>query len=150
MSRILKLRKKKMSMSQEGVSSMHQENEKLRSSYESLMANGYNTSRNVLYENLQRTENWLNHVVLSTNRTHYQKVNKAYIHSVGESCVSQNLTLSQISTFYPSKLLTFLVLSKLQSFNSKPKQSVLKQKKQQTVNSNSTKQETKNPKSKKS
>jgi hypothetical protein len=113
MSRILKLRKKKMSGSQEGVGFLAIENEKVRNNFDSMLAKSLNTSRNFFTENYQRTTNWLDDVRFNTNQTHYQNVNKAYIQSVGESSLADNLALTQASSKISEKLFTQLLLSKL-------------------------------------
>jgi hypothetical protein len=113
MSRILKFRKKKMSGSQEGVGFLASENEKVRSNFDGMVAKSLNTSRTLFTENFQRTENWLDKVRYDTNKTHYQTINKAYIQSVGESSLADNLALSQASSKMSEKLFTQLLLSKI-------------------------------------
>ena len=95
MSRILKFRNKKMSTSQEGVTSMQKENDKVRDSYQSLVSSGLNLSENMLKKNLQHTEKWLESKTENANKTKLEPANKAYIYSLGETVFSQNLALSQ-------------------------------------------------------
>jgi len=117
MSRILKLRKNKLSSSQEGVTSLQQENDKIRNSYETLLANGLNTSRTAFNESFQRTEKWLHDMVENTNKTHYQSMNKAYIYSVGEASLSQNVALSQVSAELPEKIYFPILLEKIKNLS---------------------------------
>jgi len=117
MSRILKLRKNKLSSSQEGVTSLQQENNKVRNNYETLLANGLNTSRIAFNESFQRTEKWLHDMVENTNKTHYQSMNKAYIYSIGEASLSQNLALSQVSAELPEKIYFPILLEKIKSLS---------------------------------
>lgn len=113
MSRILKLRKRKMSFSHEGVSFLLQENEIVRNNFDAIIAKGLNASRTLINNNYKQTDNWLENVQRNTNQTHYQNVNKAYILSVGESSLKDNLALSQASFNIPEKLYTQLLLSKI-------------------------------------
>lgn len=113
MSRILKLRKKKMSGSQEGVGFLAIENEKVRTNLDTMVTKSLNISRNFFTENYQRTTNWLDNVRNSTNQTHYQTINKAYIQSVGENSLTDNLALYQASPKVSEKLFALLVLSRL-------------------------------------
>ena len=114
---ILKLRKNKLSSSQEGVTSLQQENDKIRNSYETLLANGLNTSRTAFNESFQRTEKWLHDMVENTNKTHYQSMNKAYIYSVGEASLSQNVALSQVSAELPEKIYFPILLEKIKNLS---------------------------------
>ena len=117
MTRILKLRKNKLSYSQQGVTSLQKENNKISTSYETLLSNGLNTSRTAFNENFQRTEKWLGTIIENTNKIHYQSTNKAYISSVGEVSISQNLTLSQVSVSLPEKKYFPILLEKLKNLS---------------------------------
>ena len=128
MSRILKLRKNKLSSSQQGVTNLQQENDTIRNSYETLLANGVNTSRTAFSDNFQRTEKWLHTMVENTNKTHYQSMNKAYVYSVGEASVSQNFALSQVSADLPEKIYFPILLEKIKSLSKQSNFSKLSQK----------------------
>ena len=128
MSRILKLRKNKLSSSQQGVTNLQQENDKVRNSYETLLANGLNTSRTAFNDNFQRTEKWLHAMVENTNKTHYQSMNKAYVYSVGEASLSQNFALSQVSAELPEKIYFPILLEKIKSLSKQSNLSKLSQK----------------------
>ena len=93
MTRILKYRKKKMSQSHQGVTSMQQENDNVRTSCESLLENSLKSGKHIFKKNLQCTESWLSDVVKSTNEASLQKTNYAYLYSLGEKSLSQNLSL---------------------------------------------------------
>jgi F0F1-type ATP synthase membrane subunit b/b' len=120
MSRVLKLRKKKLSSSQEGVTSVQQENNKVRWSYDTLITNGFITSRSIFNNSFQRTQQWLQKLVTTTNQTHSQAMNKAYIHSIGQASLSQNLAITQLSTLCANKLFVSYLVKKLSSL-AKPK-----------------------------
>ncbi len=117
MTRILKLRKNKLSSSQEGVTSLQQENDKIRVSYETLLANGLSASRSAFNESFQRTEKWLHDMVENNNKTHFKSINKAYIYSVGEASLSQNLALNQVSSELPEKIYFPILLEKIKSLS---------------------------------
>jgi hypothetical protein len=117
MTRILKLRKNKLSSSQEGVTSLQQENDKIRTSYETLLANGLSASRSAFNESFQRTEKWLQDMVENNNKTHFKAINKAYIYSVGEASLSQNLALNQVSSELPEKIYFPILLEKIKSLS---------------------------------
>ncbi len=113
MARILKLRQKKLNLSQEGVTSLQQENQQIRLNYENLLTKGFTTSKNLFNKNFQHMSTWLDSVVVSTNKTHYQTLNKNYIHSIGENCLSENLLIYHTAQKLPEKLLSKLVLDKI-------------------------------------
>jgi hypothetical protein len=115
MSRILKLRKKKLSSSQEGVTSLQQENKKVRWSYDTLLTSGFITSRSIFNNSFQRTQQWLQKLITTTNQTHSQAMNKTYIDSVGQASLSQNLNLIQLSTLWSNKLFVSYLVRKLSS-----------------------------------
>ena len=117
MTRILKLRKNKLSSSQEGVTSLQQENDKIRISYETLLANGLSASRGAFNESFQRTEKWLQDMVENNNKTHFKSINKAYIYSVGEASFSQNLALNQVSSELPEKIYFPILLEKIKNLS---------------------------------
>ena len=124
MSRILKLRKKKLSSSQEGVTNLQQENKKVRWSYDTLITSGFLTSRSIFNTSFQRTQEWLQKLVNTTNQTHSQAMNKAYIYSVGQASLSQNLAITQLSTLWANKLFISYLVKKLNSLSlMKPKSS---------------------------
>lgn len=113
MSRLLKFRKKKITGSGDGVDFLASENEQVRCEFDGMVAKSLNTSRTFFGENLQRSENWLSTSQSQTNKTHYQKVNNAYIQSVTESSLAENFTLSQASSPISEKLFTQLFISKI-------------------------------------
>ena len=122
MSRIIKLRKKKLSSSQEGVTSVQQENKKIRSTYDTLLANGFSLSRSLFNTSFHRTEQWLHEKVLSTNQMHSQAMNKAYIYSIGETSLSQNLALAHVSNAWSHKLFILYLVKKLELLKNFQKQ----------------------------
>lgn len=93
MSRILKYRKKRLNQSHQGTDTMQEENSKVRYSTDRLLENGLRASKEIFKENLQRTENWLSEYASHTNQTELKDTNYNYLHSLGESCLSQNISL---------------------------------------------------------
>ena len=118
-SRILKLRSKKINSSQEGAVSLVDENTKVRGSYDLLVANGLNTSRNIFQESNEQIENWLNNTYIQS-KGHYQKADKSYLQSVGISLLSEKLPASFLSTTNKTeKLLLIALLQKLKQVSLK-------------------------------
>lgn len=103
-SRILALRRKKMGFSHEGMLSLQQENSQVRENYESLVSRALSTSKALFNTFFSRTANWLSTNVTTLNKTHYQPVNTSYIHSLGESSLSQNLLFYHAGNHLPEKL----------------------------------------------
>lgn len=120
-SRILALRKKKLSFSQEGVYSLQQENQQVRQNFETLVSKGLSTSKNVFYDFFSRTTGWLDDSVSSLNKTHYQKLNRAYIQSLGETSLSQNILLYYASRNLPERLTLKILSEKMKNLRNSSK-----------------------------
>ena len=120
-SRILALRKKKMSFSQEGVSSLQQENVQVRQNFETVVSKALSTSKNVFNDFFSRTTSWLDESVLSLNKTHYQNLNRSYIQSLGETSLSQNILLYYASQNLPEKLTLKILVEKMKNLRNSPK-----------------------------
>ena len=99
LSRILKVRQKKVSHSQEGSTALLQEKEKVGGSLNMLIEQGVGTSKRLFQENLEKTQSWLDNVIKDTNRTTLRNANQSYIASLGEKSISQNLVVDV--TFLP-------------------------------------------------
>lgn len=115
MSRILKFRKKKINISQEGVNSMHQENQKIRDGFEVFLFKAFNLSKNTLNKTFITTNEWLTTITKKTNLTDLNSLNKKYIYSIGETSLSQNIALIQSSIDFSSKIYLLLILRKIKS-----------------------------------
>ncbi len=113
LSRILKVRQKKVSHSQEGSTALLQEKEKVGGSLNMLIEQGIGTSKKLFQENLEKTQSWLDNVVKDTNRATLRNANQSYIASLGEKSISQNLVVDV--TFLPisGKGLTALLAEKI-------------------------------------
>lgn len=122
-SRILALRKRKMSFSQEGMSSLQQENLQVVENFETVVSKGLSTSKNVFHDFFSRTTNWLDNSALSLNKTHYQRLNQSYIQSLGETCLSQNLLLYYASRNLPEKLTLKILAEKMKNLRNFSKSS---------------------------
>jgi hypothetical protein len=114
-SRILALRKKKMSFSQDGVNFLQQENNQVRQNFENILSKALVTSRNVFQYFFSHTTEWLNTSLTNVNKTHYQTVNKFYIQSLGETSLSQNVLLYHASRNLPEKLTVKILLDKMKT-----------------------------------
>lgn len=120
-SRILALRKKKLSFSQEGVSSLQQENLQVRQNFETVVSRALAASKNVFNDFFSRTTGWLDNCVLSMNKTHYKNLNQSYIQSLGETSLSQNLLLYYASRNLPEKLTLKILVEKMKNLRNSPK-----------------------------
>lgn len=118
LSRILKVRQKKISYSQEGTGALLGEKEKVCNSLNTLVERGIGTSRLLFQENLERTQTWLSHVVNDTNRTTLRPANELYIASLGERSISQSLVIDL--TFLPisGRGLTALLIERIKAVKS--------------------------------
>jgi hypothetical protein len=117
LSRILKVRQKKVSHSQQGSSALLEEKEKVCDSLDKLIEQGVGTSKVLFRENLEKTEAWLNHVVSDTNHTTLRPANELYIASLGEKSISQSLVIDL--TFLPisGKGLAALLIERIKVVN---------------------------------
>jgi hypothetical protein len=114
-SRILALRKKKMSFSQDGVNSLQQENNQVRNNFENILSKALTTSRTVFHDFFSHTTGWLNTSLTNVNKIHYQTVNKSYIQSLGETSLSQNVLLYHASRNLPDKLTVKILVDKMKN-----------------------------------
>ena len=122
-SRILALRRKKMGFSQEGMISLQQENQQVRENYELLLSKAFTSSKSLFNTFFSRTTNWLDTNATSINKTHYQNVNASYIHSLGETSLSQNILFYHAAKNLPEKLAFKVLLDNLQTIKSKSSKS---------------------------
>ena len=118
-SRILALRRQKMGFSQEGMISLQHENQKVRENYELVLSKALATSKSLFNNFFSRTTNWLNRNTTTINKTHYQNVNTSYIHSLGETSLSQNILFYHASKNLPEKLTFKVLLNNLYTIGSK-------------------------------
>lgn len=118
LSRILKVRQKKISHSQEGSGALLEEKGKVCNSLNGLIERGIGRSRSLFQENLEKTQAWLSHVVNDTNRTTLRPANQSYIASLGEKAISQSLVIDL--TFLPisGKGLTALLIERIKAVKS--------------------------------
>jgi F-type H+-transporting ATPase subunit b len=93
LSRILKVRQKKISLSQQGSNVLLEEREKVGDSLNTLIEQGATTSKKMFQENLYTTHLWLDQVVKDANQTTLREANEAYVASLGERTISQNLVV---------------------------------------------------------
>ena len=104
MSRILKYRKRKVELSQQGMSTMEQENEKAASSYQTLLFSGLSHSASLFDGSLKQVDSWLSQVVDKSNHAQLGSTNRNYIYSLGEKSLSSQLALSHPFAALPQKL----------------------------------------------
>ena len=118
MSRILKFRKRRMNTSQEGVTNMGEESQKVANSYQTLLSTGLTTCKSVFNQNFKGAEDWLQNTVSQANQTKLKNTNQIYISSLGERSISQRLVVSQAFADLSEKSTFALLISKL-SFSKK-------------------------------
>jgi hypothetical protein len=93
-----------MGFSQEGMLSLQQENQQVRENYEVLLSRALVTSKSLFNTFFSRTTNWLNTNATTINKTHFQNVNASYVHSLGETSLSQNMLFYHAGKNLPEKL----------------------------------------------
>ena len=93
LSRILKVRQKKVSLSQQEASALLQESEKVEGTLNTLVEQGVGVSKGLSQENLQATQQWLHQVVTDCNRTNLKNGNQSYVLTLGEKIISQNVAV---------------------------------------------------------
>ncbi len=114
-SRILALRKRKLSLSQEGIQSVQEENKHVRTNSDAILSRAFLTSKDVFKNFFSQTNTWLDTTVNSVNKTHYQTINKSYIDFLGESSLSQNILLYHASNQIPEKLAVNSLIEKMKT-----------------------------------
>jgi hypothetical protein len=98
MSRLLKLRAKKIHGSQEGLSSFEQEVITLRGTRDGLLVDAVKHARGRLTDGFQATSLWAQEVVATTNANHFRALNEAYTTSVGTTASTHGLVLNDMKT----------------------------------------------------
>ena len=112
MGRILKLRKKRMNFSAEGIVSLQQENDKVRSTVKALVENGLNKSGALLSSHLQRIESWLGDVISNTNKKQLQTSNELYIEWIGDNTIRQQIALQAAAPFSTPRIFASIFIEK--------------------------------------
>jgi len=119
-SRILAVRKRKLSFSHQGIQSVQDENTQIRQNSESLVAKAFTTSKDTFQNFFLHTANWVDTTVNSVNKTHYQSINQTYVAHLGETSLSQHMVLYHATAHIPQKLAVKCLLEKMKNFqNSK-------------------------------
>lgn len=99
MGRILKFRKKKLGLSQQGAQDLQQENERVRSSFKAVVERGLNASNNLSVSHFQHMESWFNGVITNINKKQLEKSNRSYVQSVGGNSIRQQIALEAAVPF---------------------------------------------------
>jgi hypothetical protein len=119
-SRILALRRKKMNLSQVGLTSLHEENLNVRKNKEQLLSNALSTSRKIFQDFFSHTNTWLENNQHSISNTHYQTANTSYIDYLGETSLSHNVLLYHASNTMPEKLAVKILMEKMKTLKNSP------------------------------
>lgn len=84
MSRILKVRTRKVSASQGNFVDLQQENGLVQKNVDHLVMNGMKYSSDFFQEKTKNTSNWLQNVLEGTNKNQFQNMNTKYLSTVGD------------------------------------------------------------------
>lgn len=117
-SRVLALRKRKMSLSQEGIQSLHQENYTVRNNSDDILSKAFTLSKILLKDFFSRALGWVEMTASSVNKNHYQTINKSYIDFLGETSLSQNILLYHASQNIPEKFALKILIEKMKNLKS--------------------------------
>ena len=123
MGRILKLRKKKINVSAQGVQNMEQENEKVNASSKAVVDNGINTCSQLLSTQLHRVESWLADVVTDVNRKQLHSSNQLYIQWIGDNCIGQQIALQAAGPTASPRVFASILVEKCKNKHQVSKQS---------------------------
>ena len=113
MSRLLKFRKRRINTSQQGVTSMGEESDKVASSYQALLSTGLTTCKTIFNQNFKLAEEWLFNTVSQANQTRLKTTNSFYISSLGERSISQKLSQNHLLVSLSEKTSFALLIGKL-------------------------------------
>ena len=133
MSRTLKFRKRRINTSQQGVTSMGEESDKVGGSYQALLSTGLTTCKSVFNRNYKEAEEWLFSTVSQANQTRLKNTNSFYISSLGERSISQKLYINHLLVDVSEKTSIALLIGKLRGFK-KENYSTLPQEKEDKGN----------------
>lgn len=98
-SRILKIRKKKLEFNKNAMDSFVDEERQTASSYETLLAQSLNESRQLLIKTSQLGTAWLQDISLEVNKTALKPMNEAYLQVFGSLSAKKHL----VKELYSSK-----------------------------------------------
>ena len=143
MSRTLKFRKRRINTSQQGVTSMGEESDKVGGSYQALLSTGLTTCKSVFNRNYKEAEEWLLYTVSQANQTRLKRCNSVYISSLGERSISQKLYINHLLVDVSEKTSIALLIGKLRGFKKEnystlPQDSLLKGNKSKPVEKTQT------------
>lgn len=117
LSRILKVRQKKVSLSQQGTSALLQEREKVEESLNALVEQGVRVSKGLFQENLQATQEWSTQALTDSNRTTLKDANQSYVVTLGEKTISQNVAVDITFPTISRKGFVLALTDRIKRFN---------------------------------
>jgi type IV secretory pathway VirB6-like protein len=117
LSRILKVRQKKVSLSQQGTSALLQEREKVEESLNALVEQGVRVSKGLFQENLQATQEWSTQALTNSNRTTLKDANQSYVMTLGEKTISQNVAVDITFPTISRKGFALALTERIKRFN---------------------------------
>lgn len=90
-SRILKVRKKKLEYNKNAMDSFVDEERSTASSYEQMLADSLNASRGLLLKTAQLGNSWLSAVTVEVNQTTLKSMNESYLRVFGSLSAKRHL-----------------------------------------------------------
>lgn len=115
LSRILAVRKRKMGSSHQGLNTLHAEHGEIRDHVNTMFAKALGASRESFHTMLAQTTSWVDTRVTDVDNTHYRGVNTAYLHTLGETSLSQHLGMYHAGHHQPQQLAIALIVEKLKA-----------------------------------
>lgn len=114
-SRILLFREKRVSLSQQGVTTLGEERSKIREGLQTVVGRTLYMCKGLFGENLSKTSKWRDSVIKETERKRWKTTNGSYVSSIGERSLSQNLSLLTFFPSLPKRILFSSLSSKLKT-----------------------------------
>jgi hypothetical protein len=114
-SRILAVRREKLSASHQGVESVNLEHQQVGVNSDHVLTQAFSVSKTLFHQVFTQTNQWVATTVKSVNQTHYKTLNKSYIDVVGELSLSQNILVYHASQRLPEKLAVKFLMEKMKT-----------------------------------
>ena len=115
LSRILAVRKRKMGLSHHSIEALNHEHGAVHDHVNAMFARALGTSRHMFHTLVAQTTSWVGTRVEAVNTTHYQGVNTAYLHTLGETSLSHHLGLYHAGHHHPQQVVLALLVDTLKA-----------------------------------
>lgn len=114
-SRILKLRKRKMNYSQKNINFVEQEINEIQDKFAFILSKGFLISRNAFDFNFNQFNKWSGLITNNLNKTYFKKVNSLFVYSVAESSLAQSLAIAQSKLTVSPRLFLIIFMKKIKN-----------------------------------